>query len=105
MLNEVEDADLWVNLLPFASFCILLHPFAMLHATLVRGAQTISIRRQFCFFKPERQRCTFSSQSNGQPSFDRRCREPRRSCLGLDLNGIRVLDDGRAWLLLWWPGA
>ena len=21
MLNEVEDADLWVNLLPFASFC------------------------------------------------------------------------------------
>ena len=28
MLNEVEDADLWVNLLPFASFCILLHPFA-----------------------------------------------------------------------------
>ena len=61
--------------------------------------------KAFFFSKPERQRCTFSSQSNGQPSFDRRCREPRRSCLGLDLNGIRVLDDGRAWLLLWWPGA
>ena len=65
------------------------------------SVQIISFRSQFCFFfKPERQRCTFSSQSNGQPSFDGRCREPRRSCLGLDLNSIRVLDDSRAWLLL-----
>ena len=30
---------------------------------------------------------------------------PRCGRLGLDLNGIRVLDDCGAWLLLWWPGA
>ena len=86
-------ASLYVNILPFA----MLHAMSVHKQCLFEG--------NFVFSKPERQCCTFSSQSNGQPSFDRRCREPRRSCLGLDLNRIRVLDDGRAWLLLWWPGA
>ena len=61
----------------------------MLHAMSVH--KQCLFEGNFVFFKPERQRCTFSSQSNGQPSFDRRCREPRRSCLGLDLNRIRGL--------------